>query len=234
LWIRGTESRHIRIRPVTIITIITIITIYCWHRWLIVCNGRLDILPYEWQTDGFRALITNVLDRQVTEKLRFSWVENSTDIFKTYLHAAWVSAVIRNVYNQPLNSLNSTSINTKYLASLALPGSQVTANSLRNGTKIKYGLLSGKFVPVTYWHLQLHYALLTVCRSLRYCVTLITRIRHHKYFNPLTPELNPSAQRCLMRFLTGYFVSWTVHFVNICVKSQQIHQLFIQFINYVW
>jgi hypothetical protein len=26
----------------------------------------------------------------------------------------------------------------------------------------------------------------------------------------------------------------TVHFVNICVKNQQIHQLFIQFINYVW
>jgi hypothetical protein len=25
-----------------------------------------------------------------------------------------------------------------------------------------------------------------------------------------------------------------VHFVNICVKKQQIYQLFIQFINYVW
>jgi hypothetical protein len=25
-----------------------------------------------------------------------------------------------------------------------------------------------------------------------------------------------------------------VHFVNICVKNHQIHQLFIQFINYVW
>jgi hypothetical protein len=24
------------------------------------------------------------------------------------------------------------------------------------------------------------------------------------------------------------------HFVNICVKNQQINQLFIQFINYVW
>jgi hypothetical protein len=30
------------------------------------------------------------------------------------------------------------------------------------------------------------------------------------------------------------FSSWTVHFVNICVKNQQMHQLFIQFINYVW
>jgi hypothetical protein len=50
----------------------------------------------------------------------------------------------------------------------------------------------------------------------------------------LTPELNPSAQRCLTRILAGDFASWTVHFVNICVKNQQIHQLFIQFINYVW
>jgi hypothetical protein len=32
----------------------------------------------------------------------------------------------------------------------------------------------------------------------------------------------------------GEFASWTVHFINICVKNQQIHQLFIQFINYVW
>jgi hypothetical protein len=50
--------------------------------------------------------------------------------------------------------------------------------------------------------------------------------------NPLTPELNPSAQRCLTRFFTGDFASWTVHFVHICVKNQQIHQLFIQFIMY--
>jgi hypothetical protein len=52
-------------------------------------------------------------------------------------------------------------------------------------------------------------------------------------FNPLTSELNPSAQRCLTRFLLG-FASCTVHFVNICVKIQQMQQLFIQFINYVW
>jgi hypothetical protein len=52
--------------------------------------------------------------------------------------------------------------------------------------------------------------------------------------NPLTPELNPFAQRCLMRFCTGDFASWTVHFVNICVKNQQLQLLFIQFINYVW
>jgi hypothetical protein len=53
-------------------------------------------------------------------------------------------------------------------------------------------------------------------------------------FNPLTPELNPSAQRCLTRFFTRDFASWTVHFVNIRVKNQQMQQLFIQFINYVW
>jgi hypothetical protein len=50
--------------------------------------------------------------------------------------------------------------------------------------------------------------------------------------NPLTPELNPLAQRCLTRFFTGDFASWTVHFVNICVKNQQMQQLFIQFIMY--
>jgi hypothetical protein len=37
--------------------------------------------------------------------------------------------------------------------------------------------------------------------------------------NPLTPKLNPSAQCCLTRFFTGDFPSWTVHFVNICVKN---------------
>jgi hypothetical protein len=51
-------------------------------------------------------------------------------------------------------------------------------------------------------------------------------------FNPLKPELNPSAQRCLTGFFTGDFASWTVHFVNICVKNQQMEQLFIQFIMY--
>jgi hypothetical protein len=33
---------------------------------------------------------------------------------------------------------------------------------------------------------------------------------------------------------TGDFASWIVHLFNICVKNQQIQQLFIQFINYVW
>jgi hypothetical protein len=41
------------------------------------------------------------------------------------------------------------------------------------------------------------------------------------HFNPLTSELNPSAQRCLTRFFTGVFASWTVHSVNICVKTNK-------------
>jgi hypothetical protein len=61
-----------------------------------------------------------------------------------------------------------------------------------------------------------------------------TILAHYIVINPLTTELNPSAQRCLTRFFNGEFASWTVHFVNICMKNQQIHQLFIQFINYVW
>jgi hypothetical protein len=32
---------------------------------------------------------------------------------------------------------------------------------------------------------------------------------------------------------TWKFASWTMIFINICVKNQQIQQLFIQFINYV-
>jgi hypothetical protein len=60
------------------------------------------------------------------------------------------------------------------------------------------------------------------------------RFPDHLTVNPLTPELNPSAQRCLTKFFTGDFSSWTVNFVNICVKNQHMHQLFIWFINYAW
>jgi hypothetical protein len=52
-------------------------------------------------------------------------------------------------------------------------------------------------------------------------------------FNPLMPELNPSAQRCMTRFFTGDFASGIVHFVTIYLKNQQLQQLFIQFINYI-
>jgi hypothetical protein len=48
-------------------------------------------------------------------------------------------------------------------------------------------------------------------------------------FNPVTPELNPSSQRCIPRYFTGDFASWTVPFVTICVKNQQTQQLIIQF-----
>jgi hypothetical protein len=34
-------------------------------------------------------------------------------------------------------------------------------------------------------------------------------------------------------FYWGFGFSWTLYFVNTCVKSQQIHQLFTHFINYV-
>jgi hypothetical protein len=61
-----------------------------------------------------------------------------------------------------------------------------------------------------------------------------TVLHGQQNINPLTPELNPSAQPSLTRFFAGDFASWTVHFVNICVKNQQRHQLFIQFINHVW
>jgi hypothetical protein len=57
---------------------------------------------------------------------------------------------------------------------------------------------------------------------------------NYEAINPLTPELYPSVQRCLTRIFTGAFASLTVHFVNIRMKNQQMHQLFIQFINYVW
>jgi hypothetical protein len=53
---------------------------------------------------------------------------------------------------------------------------------------------------------------------LRYCDTV--------YVKPLTPELNRSALRCLTRFFTWKFASVTVHFVNICVKTQKMQQLF--------
>jgi hypothetical protein len=42
-----------------------------------------------------------------------------------------------------------------------------------------------------------------------------------KYFNSLTPELIPSVQRCLTKFFTGDFASWTVHFVNIYISRFQ-------------
>jgi hypothetical protein len=53
------------------------------------------------------------------------------------------------------------------------------------------------------------------------------------WINPLTPELNPSAQRYLTKFLLG------ILFLEPCIylimrENKQTQQLFIQFINYVW
>jgi hypothetical protein len=48
------------------------------------------------------------------------------------------------------------------------------------------------------------------------CVVFI-----NTYINSLTPELNPSAQRCLTRIFTEDFPSRTMHFVNICVKTNK-------------
>jgi hypothetical protein len=52
---------------------------------------------------------------------------------------------------------------------------------------------------------------------------MVCTFEHYPVINPLTPELNPSAQYTLTRFFTGDFASLTVHFVNICVKNQQMH-----------
>jgi hypothetical protein len=63
---------------------------------------------------------------------------------------------------------------------------------------------------------------------------LATMFNFFFLLNPMKPELNPSSQRCLTRLFTGDFASWTLNVVNICVKTQPMQQLFIQFINYVW
>jgi hypothetical protein len=56
------------------------------------------------------------------------------------------------------------------------------------------------------------------------CAVLLPPGVNPNAFNPLTPELNPSAQRCLTRYFTGEFASLTVHFVNICVENKQMQQ----------
>jgi hypothetical protein len=60
------------------------------------------------------------------------------------------------------------------------------------------------------------------------CVVLLMRCEQQfitaysfMLINLLMPELNPSAQRCLTRDFTGDFASLTLHFVNICVKTNK-------------
>jgi hypothetical protein len=42
---------------------------------------------------------------------------------------------------------------------------------------------------------------------LSYCKLFISVYQYKNPINPLTPELNPSAQRCLTRLFTGDFAS---------------------------
>jgi hypothetical protein len=71
-----------------------------------------------------------------------------------------------------------------------------------------------------------------ICIQLLIILFLTDKFETWVDLNTLTPELNLSAQRCMTIFFIGEFDSWTVHFVNIYVKTQQIHQLFIQFNMY--
>jgi hypothetical protein len=81
-------------------------------------------------------------------------------------------------------------------------------------------------VPDTRTHNLMLNILWTLRELLRHLRPLedVNRLPKHvgvnlEYINPLTPELNPSAQRCLTRFFTGDFASCTAHFVNICVNK---------------
>jgi hypothetical protein len=107
--------------------------------------------------------------------------------------------------------------------------------------EFKWDFETSEFRTFIIWDVEMQYLLAVwsnfnlICYlkscTLIYCKCLLI---FWKDFSPSTSELNSSAPRCLMRFYTGDFASLTVHFVNICVKNQQIHQLLIQFINYVW
>jgi hypothetical protein len=64
--------------------------------------------------------------------------------------------------------------------------------------------------------------------------TILAQLLRCIFSNLTLSELNPCAQGSLQKFFTSDFVSWTMHFVNTCVKNQQMQQLFIQFITYLW
>jgi hypothetical protein len=65
-------------------------------------------------------------------------------------------------------------------------------------------------------------------------MTYFTTLNNDSPINPLTPELNPSAQRCLTRFLLENLLLEPCTSLMYAWKNQQMQQLFIQFINYVW
>jgi hypothetical protein len=79
-----------------------------------------------------------------------------------------------------------------------------------------------------YWHHETHFS--TPWRSFLYILQVYISV------NPLTSEINHPPPRATLpdEIFTGDFASWTVNFVNVCMKNQQMQQLFIQFINYVW
>jgi hypothetical protein len=50
------------------------------------------------------------------------------------------------------------------------------------------------------------------------------------FFDSQTPFISKKIKRCYIFFLISYNI---FYFIN-AWKNQKIHQLFIQFINYVW
>jgi hypothetical protein len=95
--------------------------------------------------------------------------------------------------------------------------------------KVRYPSASYKFAKgftlyLIFWHQQI-----CVCVSLLPLSLLMSYI-----YRAPNKARNLTSYIYMDEIFTGHFASWTVHFVNICVKNQQIHQLFIQFLNYVW
>jgi hypothetical protein len=87
------------------------------------------------------------------------------------------------------------------------------------------------FPSASQWHIGILFLWYLLNLNMHIIVTHLLALWSYwitSLFNPSMPELNPSTQCCLMKFFTGDFASWTVQFVNICMKNQQIHQLFIQ------
>jgi hypothetical protein len=73
------------------------------------------------------------------------------------------------------------------------------------------------------------------CNKIFHNTADLTSLNIHWYcINLLTPELNPSTQRCLTRFFTEDVLASEPCIRNIRVQNQQMHQLlvFIQFIVY--
>jgi hypothetical protein len=61
-----------------------------------------------------------------------------------------------------------------------------------------------------------------------------SRHKNFMYFQSFNAEIKYLRATLPDEIFTGDFASWTLYFINICVKNQQMQQLFVQFINYVW